>query len=119
MDLYTVAGLAGFGAYVAAYALLQFGVLSGDSLIYTGANTLAAALVLISLIADFNLASALIQITWIVIGVVGVLLRSTNGATQSALGRWREQFRSELSVSPAFVAEEGRCESTELVARLG
>lgn len=81
MDIYTLAGVAGFGIYVAAYALLQFGVFSGNSFAYTVSNTLAAALVLVSLIADFNLAAALIQVTWIAIGVVGMINRWIHAET--------------------------------------
>lgn len=75
MDIYTLAGLAGFVVYVMAYALLQFGVFSGHSVAYTVSNTVAAALVLVSLIAEFNLAAALIQVTWIAIGLVGMINR--------------------------------------------
>lgn len=75
MDFYTAAGIAGFLAYVVAYGLLQVGRLDGNGVPYTLLNILAATLVLVSLLRDFNLASALIQVTWISLGLVGLLLR--------------------------------------------
>ena len=105
MDIYTLAGLAGFGVYVAAYALVQFGVFTGNSLAYTAANTVAAALVLVSLIADFNLASALIQITWITIGVAGTVTRWTATSAEIDSARRGEEIRREFRVIPSLVAE--------------
>lgn len=75
MDIYTAAGLAGFAAYVAGYGLVQMDQLDGNSSVYSVVNIVAAALVLVSLYRDFNLASALIQVTWISLGLIGMLLR--------------------------------------------
>ena len=75
MDLYTFIGLAGVAGYVAAYTLLQLGFLDGNGVPYSVANVVAAALVLVSLTEDFNLASAVIQVVWIFVGVIGLLLR--------------------------------------------
>jgi len=74
---FRVAGLFGFFVYMASFAALQFKLLDGQSLIYTGLNVLAASLVLVSLMVDFNLSSALIQISWITIGCAGFLFRFT------------------------------------------
>jgi len=65
-------GVAGFVFYMLSYALLQLGKISGQCYTYTLLNMLAASLVLVSLLNQFNLASALIQISWIVISVVGI-----------------------------------------------
>lgn len=65
-------GVAGFVFYMLSYGLLQLGKISGQSYVYTLLNMLAAALVLISLLHQFNLASALIQISWIGISIVGL-----------------------------------------------
>lgn len=75
MDIYTAAGLAGFGLYVAAYGLVQLGKLDGNGLTYSVLNIVAAALVLVGLIRDFNLASALIQVSWISFGLIGIIVR--------------------------------------------
>ncbi|MEL6642215.1 MAG: hypothetical protein AAFP98_13060 [Pseudomonadota bacterium] len=74
-QLCRVAGLFGFAFYMASFAALQFKIIDGHGLTYSLLNVLAASLVLVSLTAEFNLASALIQVSWIIIGCAGVLLR--------------------------------------------
>ena len=75
---YELAGLLGFVAYLGAFASVQFGFLDGNSTTYSLANVLAASLVAVSLEAEFNLASALIQGSWIIIGLTGLALRARN-----------------------------------------
>ncbi|MDG4649984.1 cyclic nucleotide-binding domain-containing protein [Roseibacterium sp. SDUM158017] len=65
-------GLIGVLLYLGAYAALQFGLLRGASLSYTLLNLTAASLVLLSLLETWNLSSALIQSSWIVISVIGI-----------------------------------------------
>lgn len=67
-----VLGLLGVAFYLGAYAALQFGFVRGSSYVYTLLNLAGASLVLLSLAVNFNLASALIQVSWIVISVVGL-----------------------------------------------
>ena len=75
MTFYRAVGLTGFATYVLVYALLGWRIIAGDSLVYFGGNTLAAAMVLISNFGEFNLASVLIQVFFIVIGTSAILLR--------------------------------------------
>lgn len=75
-SLYQIIGLAGFLAYMAGFAGLQLGWLDGNGSTYVWTNIIGASLVLISLTHAFNLASALIQISWIVIGVAGLVRRA-------------------------------------------
>lgn len=75
MDLYTAIGLGGVGFYVASYGLVQVGRMDGNGAPYSAMNVIAAAMVFVSLLQDFNLASMVTQITWIAIGVGGLLLR--------------------------------------------
>jgi len=65
-------GIVGFVFYMLAYTLLQLGKVAGQSYAYILLNMLGASLVLVSLSNQFNLASALIQISWIVISAVGL-----------------------------------------------
>lgn len=65
-------GLAGVVLYVLAYFLLQIQVLASDRYTYTVLNLLAAGCVLFSLQTHFNLASAIIQISWIAISLLGL-----------------------------------------------
>lgn len=69
---YEIAGFAGVGFYILAYALLQFGILKGSGYAYTAMNLAAASLVLISLAQHFNLYSAMIQVFWITLSVIGL-----------------------------------------------
>lgn len=75
MDLMMVAGLAGFATYMGSYALLQVGYMDGNGVPYTLSNITAAALVLVSLTEQFNLASLLIQVSWIAFGLIGLIVR--------------------------------------------
>jgi len=65
-------GVGGFLIYIAAFASVQVGWLDGNSAGYAAGNVLAAGLVAISLFAEFNLSAALIQGSWIVIGLFGL-----------------------------------------------
>lgn len=75
MTGFEIVGLIGFAAYLGAFGALQFRLISGDGVMYTAMNIFGASLVLISLLGSFNLASALIQISWILIGLCGLGLR--------------------------------------------
>lgn len=68
-------GVGGFVCYFFAFGAVQFGFLDGNSATYSLANIAAAVMVSISLFSEFNLSSALIQGSWIVIGVTGLILR--------------------------------------------
>jgi predicted membrane protein len=71
--LFDAAGLLGVLIYVCSYSALQFDKLDGNSLQYCLLNGSAATLVLISLVHDFNLASAIIQVVWISVSLFGLL----------------------------------------------
>ena len=66
-------GLAGFAMYMLSYFLLQIGKVRGESGTYATMNLSAASMVLISLIHEFNLPSALIQVAWILISLIGLV----------------------------------------------
>lgn len=75
LGFYECIGVTGFICYVTAFGSVQLGLMDGNSAPYSLLNILAACLVGISLFADFNLASALIQGSWIIIGLIGLALR--------------------------------------------
>ena len=64
-------GIFGAGVYLGSYALLQLGMLKGDSYTYSVLNILAPSCVMISLLTAFNMSSAIIQTSWIIISIVG------------------------------------------------
>lgn len=68
-------GIAGFGLYVLTYGLLTFRVISGQCICYFAMNLTAASCVLIGLSSSFNLASAMIQIFWISMSLIGIMLQ--------------------------------------------
>lgn len=102
MDLSTVCqtvGVVGYLFYMFGFLSVQLGKLDGNGNAYALISILAAFCVLVGLTAAFNLASALIQISWIIIGSAGVLRRTvfrvrrkpsqniTPGAVYSPLAR--------------------------------
>jgi hypothetical protein len=68
-------GVCGFVLYVVNYTLLTLGWVSGDSVQYFAVNLVAAALALIGLSGNFNLASALIQSFFITMSTLGIAIR--------------------------------------------
>lgn len=66
-------GIAGFLLYILSFNLVQMGRLCGNSVVYAAMNVVAASFVLISLINAFNIASFLIQVSFISIGIAGIL----------------------------------------------
>ena len=70
--IYQFVGVLGFILYMVSYFLLQIGKLEGSGSGYILMNLTAATFVLISLTQHFNLASALIQISWILISFIGL-----------------------------------------------
>lgn len=75
LTLTQIFGLIGFVGYMAGFASQQLSIIDGDGKAYSVINIVSATLVLISLTEQFNLASALIQVSWIAIGSIGLLLR--------------------------------------------
>ncbi|HEY8564599.1 MAG TPA: cyclic nucleotide-binding protein [Beijerinckiaceae bacterium] len=66
-------GLLGVAAYLAAYGLLQFGVLKVEDGRYALLNGLGSLAILYSLIYEFNLPSFVSQTTWLILTVAGYL----------------------------------------------
>ncbi len=54
------------------YLLLNLERISSRSLVYLGFNAIGAALVLYSLMFDFNLSAAVIESAWLLISLVGI-----------------------------------------------
>jgi hypothetical protein len=70
--IFEIAGMAGVAFYLGSYAALQLGIVNGQGYTYAILNTIAASLVLISLASAFNLSSAIIQVSWIILGIIGI-----------------------------------------------
>lgn len=74
LTLFEVIGVLGFALYVMNYTLLTTRRINGNSVRYFAVNFVAASCVLVGLTSSFNLASALIQIFWVVLSVLGMLV---------------------------------------------
>lgn len=70
--VFQVAGFTGVAFYLGSYAALQAGVIRGSGYLYASLNLIASTLVLLSLFGAWNLWSAIIQISWITISIVGM-----------------------------------------------
>ena len=74
-DPFQLAGLLGVACYLFSYTLLQLRLMSSECIAYSLFSVIAASLVLLSLTQQFNLPSATIQVSWIVLGTLGMILR--------------------------------------------
>ena len=130
-ETFEIIGVVGFLLYVLNYTLLTLGKFNSKDVGYFVFNWIAASMVLIGLIESFNLASALIQIFWIVISTVGIALRVYK-RTQNVpvfahsqpideitappqpvepsptAPRWQDVFQEKGSQGPEFVQRKAR-----------
>lgn len=67
-----IIGIIGVILILLSYSLLQLGKLNVNSLSYSMVNLLGALLILISLFYNWNLASVIIEIFWILISLYGI-----------------------------------------------
>jgi hypothetical protein len=70
-----IIGVLGFFIYVLTYSLLTLRAIGSASMIYFILNLAAASFVLIGLTVSFNLASALIQLFWVTMSLIGIMLQ--------------------------------------------
>ena len=55
-----------------AYLMLQLNKISSSGLLYSVLNALGAALIVVSLLGNFNLSAFLIEVFWILISFIGI-----------------------------------------------
>ena len=72
MDLQDVVGIAGAALIIVAYLLLQLRRIDAENVWYSVANAAGAALILLSLWFDFNLAAVIIEAFWLLISIYGI-----------------------------------------------
>ena len=68
-------GVFGFILYVGAFSAIQTGRLCGNGILFSINQVIAASCVLIGLAGAFNLASFMIQVSYISIGLYGIARR--------------------------------------------
>lgn len=73
LSLTDLIGILGVFVIIVAYMLLQFDKMDAKDLSFSVLNTLGAFLIIISLLFDWNLASFLMEVTWMMISIYGIL----------------------------------------------
>ncbi|WP_108880996.1 CBU_0592 family membrane protein [Anderseniella sp. Alg231-50] len=81
LDIFNAIGIVGVSLYIANYTALQTGFVRGQGYVYPTVCLIAASCVLASLMQDFNLSSAVIQVTWITISIIGITRMYVLGVT--------------------------------------
>jgi len=71
-DLPNIIGLIGVGMVLIAYFLLQLHKINPKAVLFSVINLVGAILILISLMFHWNLASVVIEISWISISLFGL-----------------------------------------------
>lgn len=66
------AGNVGVALILVSYLLLQIGKLRSTNLSYSLMNGAGAALVIVSLVFDFNLSAFVIEAFWVLISLIGI-----------------------------------------------
>lgn len=72
MTIYDIIGLTGVAIILMTYFLLQLGKLKIEYIRYSVLNALGAFFILLSLIFDWNLASVIIEVSWMLISIFGI-----------------------------------------------
>jgi len=67
-----IIGISGAIIILIAYFFLQSNKISAEDFIYSFANLIGSSMILISLFYQWNLASAVIEIAWIIISFIGI-----------------------------------------------
>jgi hypothetical protein len=76
LDLYRASGLLGAAIYVVVYFANQHRRLRSDDWRFAAANLVGALLILVSLFAEWNLPSVVIEGFWAAISVYGLVNRA-------------------------------------------
>jgi len=96
MDWHQYVGILGTTIYITNYASLQAGKVDGNGLVYVSLNLAASSFVLFSLLYAFNLASALIQTSWIVISLAGLLRKAVVARVGTTGAPYQVLIKSDL-----------------------
>lgn len=72
-EIYKLIGLLGVGFYLGTYAVLQVGLLSARSYLYSALNVFASGFLLLSMLAEFSLSSTIVNATWLLLSIYGLV----------------------------------------------
>ncbi len=85
-SLMQVFGLLGVVGYITCFASLQLGLIDGNGRLFTIMSIVNASLVLVSLMEHFNLPAAIVQVTWITFGIIGLTVKTVKLRRDSDIG---------------------------------
>ncbi len=71
-SIYDFLGNLGVLLIIGSYLLLQLDKIKSSSFLFSLSNALGAGLILISLMAEFNLSAFIVEIFWLVISALGL-----------------------------------------------
>ena len=69
---YDLLGNIGVVLIIGSYLWLQLGRIEGRSRKYSAINAAGAGLILFSLLSDFNLSAAVVEVFWLIISLIGI-----------------------------------------------
>lgn len=84
LSLIDLIGILGVITIIIGYMLLQVGKMDAADLSFSVLNTLGALLIIISLLYDWNLASFIMEFTWMMISLYGILKYYKNRKTNNS-----------------------------------
>ncbi len=106
MSLFTVLGLVGVGLIILAYLFLQTGKDTADSLRYLWLNLIGSALIALSLIAEWNLPTLVIEVFWISITLYGFVRVRKKRLHSNAKGEGAKKSAGDINFSLAPKPEQ-------------
>ncbi|MCZ2391093.1 MAG: hypothetical protein LC113_08455 [Acidobacteria bacterium] len=72
MEWFDIVGVAGVVLIVGTYLLLQFNWIASETALYSLLNAAGAALIIVSLIFEFNLSAFVVEFFWLLISLFGI-----------------------------------------------
>ena len=86
IELHQIVGLFGTTFVVGSYLALQMRWISGHRIGYPLLNAIGAAMIVFSLLFEFNFSAMTVEVFWVVISVIGIskCLRSRKPDNQSS-----------------------------------
>jgi hypothetical protein len=73
MAHHDIAGISGSILILGSYLMLQIGRIRADQLLWPVLNGAGAVLVLLSLAVEFNLGAFILELSWLLISVIGLV----------------------------------------------
>jgi len=76
-EWHDILGNLGVVLIIGTYLLLQIDRISSHSSVFSGLNAVGAALILVSLMSEFNLSAFVIELFWLIISLLGLVYHAS------------------------------------------